>query len=575
MNNFCVKEMSITREKQIEQLKQEKKKLETKRKEKWNKKYELAKKYYEHHGNLEVPFNFKTTNGYEYDENGIKLGFWIYTQRSAYNGQGAHRITEEQINLLEKIGMRFKIRNNEEEWNKKYELSKKYYEHHGNLEVPREFKTTNGYEYDENGIKLGRWIYIQKSAYNGQGKYKITEDQIKLLSQIGMRFDITNNEEEWNKKYELAKKYYEHHGNLEVPSNFKTTNGYEYDENGIKLGRWICNQRNAYNGQGTCKITEEQINLLEEIEMRFETNKLEEEWNKNYELSKKYYEHHGNLEVPRNFKTTNGYEYDENGIKLGFWICTQRSAYNGQGTHRITEDQINLLEKIGMRFETRNNEEEWNKKYELAKKYYEHHGDLEIPQRFKTTNGYEYDENGIKLGGWICTQRSAYNGQGKYKITEDQIKLLSQIGMRFDITNNEEEWNKKYELAKKYYEHHGNLEVPSNFKTTNGYEYDENGIKLGSWIRTQRSAYNGQGKRKITGDQINLLEKIGMTWLFSKNDVKLQLEKFTKANITRKNIEILNRTRTILNRYADSELPSKEEINEEFIKKLDMSLMKK
>ena len=238
------------------------------------------------------------------------------------------------------------------------------------------------------------------------------------------------------------------------------------------------------------------------------------------------------------------------------------------------EKQIEQLKQEKKKLETKR-KEKWNKKYELAKKYYEHHGNLEVPFNFKTTNGYEYDENGIKLGFWIYTQRSAYNGQGAHRITEEQINLLEKIGMRFKIRNNEEEWNKKYELSKKYYEHHGNLEVPSNFKTTNGYEYDENGIKLGSWIRTQRSAYNGQGKRKITGDQINLLEKIGMTWLFSKNDVKLQLEKFTKANITRKNIEILNRTRTILNRYADSELPSKEEINEEFIKKLDMSLMKK
>ena len=36
----------------------------------------------------------------------------------------------------------------------------------------------------------------------------------------------------WEDKYELAKAYYEHHGNLEVPDNFKTINGYEFDEIG-------------------------------------------------------------------------------------------------------------------------------------------------------------------------------------------------------------------------------------------------------------------------------------------------------------------------------------------------------
>ena len=47
--------------------------------------------------------------------------------------------------------------------------------------------------------------------------------------------------------------------------------------------------------------------------------------------------------------------------------------------------------------------------------YYEHYGNLEIPKSFKTTNGYEYEENGIKLGQWIATQRLAFQGKNKVK----------------------------------------------------------------------------------------------------------------------------------------------------------------
>ena len=400
------------------------------------------------------------------------------------------------------------------------------------------------------------------------------EKQIEQLKQETKKLE-TKHEKNWNKKYELAKKYYEHHGNLEIPFNFKTKNGYEYDEKGIKLGIWITAQRQAYNGQGTYKITEEQTKLLNQIGMRFETNYAKEEWNKKYKLAKKYYEHYGNLEIPYNFKTTNGYEYDEKGIKLGRWICTRKQAYNGQGTYKITEEQTKLLNQIGMRFETNKLEETWNKKYALAKKYYEHYGNLEIPYNFKTTNGYEYDEKGIKLGRWICTQKQAYNGQGAYKITEGQIKLLNQIGMRFETNKWEETWNKKYALAKKYYEHHGNLEIPFNFKTKNGYEYDEKGIKLGIWITNQRQAYSGKGTSKITEGQIKLLSQIGIKWFSENIDIKLQKEKIDEKNINRKKIELYNRFIEYLNKYKTSELPSKEEINEEFIKKLDMSLMKK
>ena len=392
----------------------------------------------------------------------------------------------------------------------------------------------------------------------------INEDLFNILEYVRDRFTMT-----WNKKYALAKTYYEYYGNLEVPADFKTINGYDRDENGINLGTWITTQRRAYKGQCKYRITEEQIELLKQIEMKFETNKFEEKWNKKYALAKAYYEYYGNLEVPTDFKTTNGYEHDENGIALGKWISTQRYAYKGIGNGKITEEQIELLKQIGMRFETNKFEEKWNKKYALAKAYYEYYGNLEVPADFKTKNGYKCDENGIALGSWISTLRKAYKGKGTNKITEERIKLLNQIGMRFETNKFEEEWYKKYALAKAFYEHHGDLKVPTDFKTTNGYEHDENGINLGDWIYTQRRAYKGQCKYRITEEQIELLKQIEMKWLFEKTDITLQKEEINEKNIKRKKTELYNRFIEYLNKYKNDELPSKEEINSKFIKKLD------
>ena len=392
----------------------------------------------------------------------------------------------------------------------------------------------------------------------------INEDLFNILEYVRDRFTMT-----WNKKYALAKTYYEYYGNLEVPADFKTINGYDRDENGINLGTWITTQRRAYKGQCKYRITEEQIELLKQIEMKFETNKFEEKWNKKYALAKAYYEYYGNLEVPTDFKTTNGYEHDENGIALGKWISTQRYAYKEIGNGKITEEQIELLKQIGMRFETNKFEEKWNKKYALAKAYYEYYGNLEVPADFKTKNGYKCDENGIALGSWISTLRKAYKGKGTNKITEERIKLLNQIGMRFETNKFEEEWYKKYALAKAFYEHHGDLKVPTDFKTTNGYEHDENGINLGDWIYTQRRAYKGQCKYRITEEQIELLKQIEMKWLFEKTDITLQKEEINEKNIKRKKTELYNRFIEYLNKYKNDELPSKEEINSKFIKKLD------
>ena len=232
------------------------------------------------------------------------------------------------------------------------------------------------------------------------------------------------------------------------------------------------------------------------------------------------------------------------------------------------EKQIEKLKQDKKRLQTMN-EEKWNKKYKLAKAYYEHYENLEVKAKFKTINGYEYDENGINLGDWIYTQRRAYKEQGNSKITEEQIELLNQIGMRFETNKRKKEWDKKYKLAKAYYEYYGDLEIPTNFKTINGYEYDESGVALGIWISTQRQAFKGQKDSKLDEERIKLLNQIGMKWFSENMDMKLQKEELNEKNIKRKKTELYNRFIEYLNKYKNDELPSKEKINSKFIKKLD------
>ena len=512
----------------------------------WNKNYTLAKNYYEHNGNLEIPQKFKTLNGYEYDENGISLGTWLATQRQSYKKE---KLSPERINLLKAIDMCFEPRYNDD-WNEKYALVKNYYERNGNLEIPRKFKTLNGYEYDENGINLGIWIRNQRQSYK---KARLSPERIHLLKNIGMCLETRDNNNEWNKNYALAKNYYERNGNLEIPGRFKTLNGYEYDENGINLGIWIISQRRSYKN---VKLSPEKINLLKTIEMRFEI-KYNDGWNKNYALAKNYYEHNGNLEIPEKFKTLNGYEHNENGINLGMWFHNQRQLYKKA---RISPERLNLLKDIGMCFETRDNNNEWNKNYTLAKNYYEHNGNLEIPEKFKTLNGYEHDENGINLGMWIISQRRSYKN---VKLSPERLNLLKNIGMRFEIKHNNNEWNKNYALAKNYYERNGNLEIPEKFKTLNGYEYDENGINLRRWLAVQTQLYQ---KARLSTERINLLENIGIKW-FAYNNINYieQNVIFDNNNQRLIKLKILNSFKSYLNSLDQNTLPSKEEINQNFL----------
>ena len=511
----------------------------------WNRMYEYARIYYEHYGNLEVPQKFKTNNGFEYDEVGkINLGSWIINQRNRVLPES------EQGRLLSQIGMRFENKISTLSWEEMYEYARIYYEHHKSLEIPRNFKTNNGFEYEEQGkIKLGSWITTQRNRTLPES------ERGRLLSQIGMRFESKKSTLSWEEMYEYARIYYEHHGNLEVFQKFKTNNGFEYDEEGkIKLGAWIARQRITVSRES------ERGKLLLKIGMRFENKKITLSWEEMYEYARIYYEHYGNLEVPQKFKTNNGFEYDEKGsLNLGVWITSQRSRVLPES------ERGQLLLKIGMRFENKISTLSWEEMYEYARIYYEHHGNLEVPKRFKTNNGWEEDKTGkINLGTWIASQRNRALPESK------QGRLLLSIGMRFENKKSTLSWKEMYEYARIYYEHYGNLEVPQKFKTNNGWEEDKTGkINLGVWLLTQKQLYQ---KKEMSEEQIILLENIGMKWMSEKVDNKLQQEEITEKNTRKKQIELLNRTKSLLNHIGNQDFERKEDIdraNRQFIDELN------
>jgi len=386
-------------------------------------------------------------------------------------------------------------------WDKMYEYACIYYGKHDDLEVPTKFKTNNGKDYDENGkINLGTWIATQRQKVSPES------ERGRLLSQIGMRFEVKDNEQQWHVMYKYACIYYGKHGDLEVSVKFKTNNGKDYDENGsINLGKWISRQRQKVSPES------ERGRLLSQIGMRFKNKRKRLSFEEMYKYAKAYYEVHGDLEVSQSFKTNNGKDYDKNGtINLGTWIATQRLILSSES------ERGRLLSQIGMRFKNKNSTLNFEEMYKYACIYYGKHGDLEVPTKFKTNNGKDYDENGtINLGTWISTQRRTVSPES------ERGRLLSQISMRFEVKDSEQQWHVMYEYACIYYGKYGNLEVPQKFKTNNGSDYDENGsINLGRWITTQRRKVSSESERGI------LLSQIGMR--FEKKIKRLGFEEMYK-----------------------------------------------
>jgi len=364
----------------------------------------------------------------------------------------------------------------------------------------------------ENNLK-DRIKEIQSSSLGNERIIKIrdasfdieimNQDLFEMLKNLSDRLTMT-----WDDRFKYACIYFEKHGNLEVPYSFKTNNGYEYDEKGIiNLGSWIVDQRRHVEPES------ERGQKLLQIGMRFENKFMS--WDEMYQYACIYFEKHGNLEVPYSFKTNNGYEYVEDGtINLGTWISAKRRRVDPES------ERGQKLLQIGMRFERKKKSTlSWEEMYQYACIYFEKHGNLKVPPKFKTNNGYEYVEDGtINLGSWIVDQRRYVEPE-----SERGQKLL-QIGMRFERRKKSTlSWEEMYQYACIYFEKHGNLKVPQRFKTNNGYEYAEDGtINLGSWIDPQRRSVDPESER---GQKLN---QIGMIWNVKEN--KEQVEKICVIN---------------------------------------------
>ena len=295
-----------------------------------------------------------------------------------------------------------------------------------------------------------------------------TSSDIVFFEQIGRALSVKENTKERYEEYqnlsrnellEIAQKQ-----NIEVTSNMTKdeiierllspviidlTNNIEYIEeleNNLK-DRVKEIQKSLGHNKREIKIRDLNFDIMVENKSLFEVLRYVRDrlrpntWELNYSLAKAYFEKYGDLEIPQGFKTLNGVDKTENGYLLGKWLDTQRQTYK---IGKLSKERKKLLDQIGMRFDTKNNDEIWTQMYTLAKNHFEKYGNLEIPQSFKTMNGIIKDENGYNLGKWLDTQRQAYK---KGKLSKEKIELLERIGMVWEIRKRK---NKKQELCNEY-----------------------------------------------------------------------------------------------------------------------------
>lgn len=257
----------------------------------------------------------------------------------------------------------------------------------------------------------------------------------------------------WQTMFEQAKKYYSENGDLEVPARFITNDGYS-------LGHWIYNQRAVRKGQQTGNLSEEQIEKLNSIGMRWDLY-TDYSWEKNFNAAKNYYEKNGHLDVPSRFVTRDG-------LPLGAWLSSLRT-WESSGIHPkyLSAERKKQLESIGMIWSEL--DYYWEQNFSEALRYYRKNGDLLVPSNFVT-------DNGVRLGSWIFRQRKLHSGSCKgTPLTAEQTARLNSIGM---VWEPEDPWLMSFNLVKGYYKEHGNINISQSTVV--------NGVWLGKWIAEQK-----------------------------------------------------------------------------------------
>ena len=318
-------------------------------------------------------------------EGGIHIGCWCATQRT---NKKKNKLSDEQINLLDKIPDWFWERDLDGPWMDKYNILKELDNMPSSTYV------------NESGINIGSWCARQRTINK---KNKLSDKQIHLLEKIPGWFWELELDEQWNENYNILI-------NLNnIPLQTYVT------ESGINIGNWCATQR-AYKKKE--KLSQCKIDLLEKIPGWYWELNLDDKWMEQYDILKELDNMPSSTYV------------NESGINIGMWVTIQRT---NKKKNILSQERIDLLEKIPGWIWERDIDGPWMENYNILKKI-----DKTPPENHVT-------KSGINIGSWISIQRQK---KKKNMLSDEQINLLDKIPGWFWERDLDGSWMKNYNILK-------------------------------------------------------------------------------------------------------------------------------
>jgi len=342
---------------------------------------------------------------------------------------------------------------------------------------------------DSPPLKLGTWLSSQRLARKGIGTYRVSDEQIHRLEELGVWWKNPNTHT-WEEYFSALERYKagEGNGDPNCPQVHVTK-----DAPPLNLGSWLNYQRQAKEGQVRSKNSSEQIRRLDDLGVWWEQPKA---WEKYFSALERYRagEGNGDPNCPWSYATK-----DTPPLNLGFWLRAQRQI---KRKSKLSASKINKLEELGVWWEQ---PDAWEKYFSALERYRadEGNGDPNCPWKYVTK-----DTPPLNLGTWLSNQRSAKKSKGTFKISSEQIRRLEELGVWWENPSTCT-WEEYFSALEQYKAGEGNGDPNCSTKHVTK---DTPPLKLGSWLSTQRRANKGKGTSKISSEQIRRLEDLGLWW---------------------------------------------------------------
>ena len=335
-------------------------------------------------------------------------------------------------------------------WDFNFELLKEY------IEKYEEFPHKNdSYE----GVSIGKWCIYQR-VLNNQGK--LPKSQVDKLNGIGFPWSL--NEESWLAAYTKVAKLTEKLGHFPKKGDFPNEE--------LNLYGWINAQKLKYRS-GT--LESEKAEMLSALGCDMGQIGISG-WEFRYQQLCDFVDEH------QRFPDNSDASKDAEIMVLYTWMNSQRTKlFRGN----LEADRKALLNKIGFPWDKR--DEQWNRTFDLLKKYYTEHGSL--PETSVTVDG-------VHIGVWYRAQFQLYQ---KGLLQSDRLDRFNSANVPLTSPRSARKngtWAKYYDSYMEYltrYGHHPN--------STERY----NDLELRKW-RSRQLKYKQLGK--LSAEQVEQLRNI-------------------------------------------------------------------